>query len=524
MKHSLICTALALTLSVSTHAGAPINTFLADSVWPMTHGNSAQSNEVAVGSTRVASKVLSADEKEYVHIGPFGLSPDISGPYPDGRRVIWNSGTAGIVKVDYESFKLIDKVINEGATDWTAEQADEWIAIQDDIEANWYGVLKSVQLSFDVYEGMASVYSLVDSNNDFLVGGGRVITRFGDEQEGNADSRIVTKAAFEVPGNIPGDIIGINMSYDGKIVTTTTMGYVLVIDPDFKHVESVMLKHAEGADAKASSESAFVRNSSALDQDGGIYVASNGYMNKVVWNGKTLSTNSEQGAWVAEYRNSSGAGSGSTPGLMGFGEDDRFVVITDGDDLMNVTLFWRDQIPEGWQSLKGAPSKRIAGFQPIRFKPTDTHVQSEQSVVIGGNGVFVVNNEPEMYNGLPRTLKLMVIGALNGKVGNQPHGAIKVEWNAETRKLQEVWNNTDVTSTNGVPFIDTKSGIAYTVGARNNQVTVEGLNWATGETEFTYVVGGERYNIAYALMTPDEDGRLMWGTLWGMARVNPQAR
>jgi len=39
---------------------------------------------------------------------------------------------------------------------------------------------------------------------------------------------------------------------------------------------------------------------------------------------------------------------GAAPRMMGFGNDDRFVVITDGQNLMNVVLYWRDAIPAGW--------------------------------------------------------------------------------------------------------------------------------------------------------------------------------
>ena len=58
----------------------------------------------------------------------------------------------------------------------------------------------------------------------------------------------------------------------------------------------------------------------------------------------------KDGAWVAEYRSSKGGGSGATPALMGFGDEDRLIALTDGDELMNVTLMWRDEIPEDWEN------------------------------------------------------------------------------------------------------------------------------------------------------------------------------
>jgi hypothetical protein len=85
-------------------------------------------------------------------------------------------------------------------------------------------------------------------------------------------------------------------------------------------------------------------------------------MQKLVWTGTKLPTDPSDGAWSEPYRNGNGLGSGPTPALMGY-YDDRFVVITDGEPVMNVVLFWRDGIPADWRAIAGAPSRRIAGMQ-----------------------------------------------------------------------------------------------------------------------------------------------------------------
>jgi len=84
-----------------------------------------------------------------------------------------------------------------------------------------------------------------------------------------------------------------------------------------------------------------------------------------------------------------------TGALMGFGDEDRFVVITDGEELMNLVLYWRDDVPPDWPGIPGAPSRRIAGQLPATIgDPARTAIQSEQSVVVAGYGALVVNNEP----------------------------------------------------------------------------------------------------------------------------------
>jgi len=81
-----------------------------------------------------------------------------------------------------------------------------------------------------------------------------------------------------------------------------------------------------------------VTNSLSIDENNGIYVASNTLMRKLVWTGTTLSDKSVDGAWSCPYTHSvvppggkRGNGTGTTPALMGFGNDpDKLVVITDG--------------------------------------------------------------------------------------------------------------------------------------------------------------------------------------------------
>ena len=88
-------------------------------------------------------------------------------------------------------------------------------------------------------------------------------------------------------------------------------------------------------------------------------------MHKVVWTGDALSISSADGAWRAEYLNGWGHGTGATPSLMGFGEEHRFVVITDGEPQMNMLLFWRNEIPGDWKQLPNTPDRRIAGQLPV---------------------------------------------------------------------------------------------------------------------------------------------------------------
>jgi hypothetical protein len=218
-----------------------------------------------------------------------------------------------------------------------------------------------------------------------------------------------------------------NMTYDGWIISITDDGWVVLIKRDFSEYHTLQLTGAEVApvwnqymldSGRRQGAATWVRNGPAIDEKGNIWVPSLQHMHKIVWDGEKLSKDPADGAWVVPYSNkgpisvtfddiidpSTGqpftfenvnVGSGSTASLMGYGDEDRFVVITDGDEVMNMVLFWRDEIPQGWEQLPNAPSRRIAGMlrADIGFDDAEA-VQTEQSVVVGGYGAFVVNNAP----------------------------------------------------------------------------------------------------------------------------------
>jgi hypothetical protein len=128
-------------------------------------------------------------------------------------------------------------------------------------------------------------------------------------------------------------------------------------------------------------------------------------MRKVKWHGDSKQLTS---AWSAPYRTGGGGGdirlgdgSGSTPTMMVTAKDparNRFVVITDGEDVMNLDLFYRDGIPTSARTA-GSDNPRLACEHRIDFGAESTEAaNSEQSVLVRGPAVVVVNN---VLNGPP---------------------------------------------------------------------------------------------------------------------------
>ena len=168
--------------------------------------------------------------------------------------------------------------------------------------------------------------------NHYCVFGGNQVLKTTDDNSVDSPARIVK--SVDVAQALPGDaakavtrIIGLNMTYDGFIAAAAP-GALVVLDRDL-NIRDFVTFPDEAVD-----------NSIAIDEQNGIYVVTSRRMLKVIWNGESLSTDEADGAWDSGYEwipddealaaGSISRGSGTTPSLMGFGDDcDKLVIIAD---------------------------------------------------------------------------------------------------------------------------------------------------------------------------------------------------
>jgi hypothetical protein len=90
------------------------------------------------------------------------------------------------------------------------------------------------------------------------------------------------------------------------------------------------------------------------------------------------------------------------------------------------------------------------------------------------------------------------------------------------RSLRQDWVNREVSSPSTVPVVGVGSNTVYLIGARNNQWTLEALDWGSGESVFHYVIGGQSYNGLFSGTLLDLDRRIHYGTPWGRVRLSPR--
>jgi hypothetical protein len=528
----------------------PKNPFLADSIYAIPHGDAAQQDSTQRSGPEGPTKTLSEAERNYQQIGPGHFGIYISSPYPDGRRVVWSNGADRIAKLDHASFEVLDEYPVKPMDQWpTDEQIDDAIDTLDSHDCS-EGIdspdckalqAEAFRLASLYLRGIDGVYAMLDKDNTLYVGGSQQVVAYGDVEAGNPDSEIEIKRTWDIPtdGSVPGNLVGFNMTFDGWIIMVTDLGALVAMSRDFQEIRTVMLNFSEQApahnawvDSLGLRGQYWVRNPMAIDDDGSIYVASADHMHRVMWieEDEEFSRDQADGAWTVPYSNvrdeeagRGGLGTGATPSLIGFGEDeDKFVVITDGDALMNMTYFWREDIPEGWEKLPNALSDRVAGKLPANFGNDELEfAQSEQSVVVSGYGAVVVNNEARNVpaDTIPQAVRLYA-SFLGAEPLFQPFGMQKFEWDPEAKKLEEAWANPNLSSPNSVPYISRDSDLVYTVGARDGLWTLEGVDFCSGESSFHYVVGGARHNSLFSGVHLDEEGRIIYGNPFGKLRLD----
>ncbi|NNE73425.1 MAG: hypothetical protein HKN26_07165 [Acidimicrobiales bacterium] len=517
---------------ITMPAAGPRNRYLADSVYPIAHGRcDQQDNDVAIGPTGPTETLAEAD-MTYAPVGAGHFGSAISSPYPDGKRVIWSNGREQICKLDYDTMEILATLPVPG---YTVTPTADFEAAIDTLDASEGddAINHALGLALTYLQGIDGVYFVLDADNTLFLGGREAVSAFADDFT-DRHSPIVERGRWEKPPEVTGHFAGAGMTFDGRLVMSTDHGWLVCLDRDFNEYVAIQITGAEH-EAQAWTEKmlaergnggyGWVRTSICTEDLGdgrtAVYLSSRDHTHKIIWTGSELSTNEADGAWVAQYSNSAGYGSGTTPCLMGFGDEDKFVVIGDGDEVVNITLLWRDEIPDDWEQLPNAPSRRIAGMGPANMgNPDLAAIQTEQSITVSGYGALTVNNEPATIpDGYPPQGARLFVGFLGAKPEYTPHGLHKYEWDPEAGQFREAWVNTEVSSPNAVPYVSQGADLVYTCGARDGKWTIEALDWTTGEAAFHYVLGGNKYNSMFAGVTLDEEGRVLMGTMFGKVRI-----
>ena len=252
-----------VTYSVFAQNQPSKNPYLADSLYPLGHGGSHQQDSLAVGGPQDTSRRLEPSEINYTHTGPAFFGIYTSGAYPDGRRVLWGNGLDRIVKLDYDTHKVIaSRKVPDAPEIYTEERAKSAIDYFDNNNDGFFAIYKAFKEAQKL-RSLASIYTLLDSTNTYFIAHkDGYIEAFGDADPSSPESDIILKRRFELPDEVTGYAMGLNMTYDGWIILVTEHGYLVAIKPDFSEFRSTRIQHAQGAENKATRDTGYgwIRN------------------------------------------------------------------------------------------------------------------------------------------------------------------------------------------------------------------------------------------------------------------------
>jgi hypothetical protein len=488
----------------------PKNPWLADSHWPVIHGGS-DSQKVSPYAGPIAprgeqGRQLSNSEIIFKALGPIELiSLNYSQPYPDGRQAIWVGSHQHLVKLDASNLDVLSTYVMRSGLYTGAGEVNNILSVYDALVAkgDYQGLFDEVDRVAGTLlrdDQMGNAYALVTHKNERLFyfrddqTGKRYLRFFGDAVAGDIDSAIELKHQWQIPevDGKPFVPFVFNMTFDGWLVMLSNTGVLMSVAQDFSRYHTIDLAaDKKAADPTLDSMRGYVRNGINIDANNGIYVVTRDQMIRVQWTGSGFSTKAEDGAWALPYPPGEN-GSGTTPVLMGFGEDeDRLVLIGDGEsDDPRLMLFWRDEIPEDWHGLDGY-DRRVAAVAEVTFQPgVKSRARIENSPAVMDWGIFIAPESPSQpIEDQGSVVKNFLAEAISASLpGMEAVGAAKWQWDPEKNLLEQVWLS-PLKLAGSMCSPSRPSQMLYCIGRRDNQFTLEAIDWHTGAPASHWMLG-----------------------------------
>ncbi len=452
------------------------NPWLADSVYPISHFNPGATDSFEhAGPTR--GRQLTPDDVKFVlNIYTSNATVKTEGD----ETIVIASGIDGIRKINAtgDAFDLVSfvaypglEILSEIATPEALESAleDTDLAVREKDDAKILALSERLaEIGFSRRYLVNGFYNLIDSDGyHYAAFGGLKLIKSTDDNAPDAPLRVVAVVDYapQLPVKLENSFItGLGMTYDGHIAAAAN-GVLLLLDRDLVLLGTLFFPGEA------------VENSICTDETG-IYVVTSRRMLKVVWTGKKLSYEEADGGWESEYNigEVASGGSGTTPTLLGFGDDaDKLVVIADADPRgTNLVAFWRDEIPDRLRAKTTATkSRRIAD----QIRTDISKVTIEPSPNVLGNGVLVLNTS------YPKPVPDIWGNAMTAGVTRPaPTGVQKFVWNRQTRSFEKAWLNREIDNTDlVVPVVSAATDMIYFASKHDCRYEFVALDWKTGE-------------------------------------------
>ncbi len=531
-KNSLFCIAFSVAAaSGASAADVPINPWLAQGGYPVSHHDPGQTDSTAIDGPSIGKRV----RHDQVQSVPLLWSSAPTYKEVGGETIVIAANPAGIVKVRAtgEDFSLVSDVSYPGREDVHAKitaaklektwrRIDERRRNKEDFRLLLNSLWMFVDYEVNMRTFPSGAYSVIDRDGYHYTNYDKhyLVKSFDDNRPDQPmkpvkHANIVKQLAPEDAEKVT-HILGISMTYDGHVVAAAG-GAVIVVNRDLEVLDYAMFPGEH------------VENSIAIDPDNGIYVVTSQNMHKLVWTGERLSREADDGAWTSPYevmeegvamkQGAASHGSGTTPSLLGFGPDeDHLVVISDGSpDGANLVAFWRDDIPADFEQQKGTVSRRIAGQIPMEI--SDTTI--EASPVVYDNGVLIINSTYPEPGPIPGDL--ISNAFLAGTTREPPRGIRKFNWLPGERRFTLMWEMPEIDNTDWMPpAVSRTNGLVYIANRRNDNYEYLAADWETGEVKAVWPFPDDSvlYNNWGGITVFLGDGDLLLGGFFAIKRYD----
>ena len=432
------------------------NPWLAQEEYSITHFNSAQTDAFS-SAVKDGTFNIDLSKCQMTWSGPVNLMTLAS----TSPNYMWGMSSDRVSYLDISDGKL-ERVAEAGLPGITMKTQEQLTRIIAD-HATYDELSKTVTDILGPAPQMSMAngnYVLCDKDNYAYTNAGQVMARYRLANPNNPKDGIMLDHQIRLTNFTFGSftLVGATMTYDGHLVVAAQNG-LLVLNRALTTIE----------DSYPLPSDQILTNSICIDENGGVYVASNsrtpggkGLMQKLICKDGKISTSQADGAWQAYY--------------------------------------------------DGGPQA------PCGLGTSTEWIQSEQSVVVGGYDAFVVNN----INVTNQEINDKIIGVIAiGPIVKGPQGAECVRWNTKEKKWESKWTRSDVSSVSMIPAVSIKSEMVFVCGWNDASVwEVTGLDWKSGATRHRSILGkNNRANGAYAIIQYLANGDLLFNSVAGPIRV-----
>ena len=379
------------------------------------------------------------------------------------------------------------------------------------------------------------LYSLFAKNDAFIAANARGLIRIDQQDPNDPFSSLENPVQVNLPNSLFDDqraarntffpkdtVFGLSMTFNGVLVINTVSGRLITLNPKtFEVLDSLLLDNDE-----------VISNSFSTSPElngQAIYVASNKALYRLLVTPEGKIIDDEQtGAWRATYNSGRrmpygkiSTGTGATPTLMGFSDDeDQLVVITDGSDTMQLLAFWRNRIPTHAKPIAGQ-HPRLAAARAVNFGQEIS--QSEQSVVTAGPYAFVVSSVPQRKMKPLPARGSYLRGLLIGVTREPIMGLAMYRWTSSEQNWTEQWMRNDVGSLATVPMLSIPSRQVIINGYFKQRLKESfhlGFDIDTGEIVMS-IAGGLNplFNGTFTGLKCDPEGNLWYTMMFGLVTL-----